>query len=149
MKILKFFAVLAISFSQFAWAQSVQISEQWVREAPPNAKVLAAFMMIDNQSEETQTLVAVSSPDFERVEIHQTVEHDGMMHMQQQEQLVIAAKQQVMLKPGSYHLMLMELKRPLIVGDKVELTLKFANKEELVITTPVRKSLPEAAHNHH
>ncbi|MDM8564972.1 copper chaperone PCu(A)C [Candidatus Halobeggiatoa sp. HSG11] len=152
MKLLKFLAVLVILFTQFAWAtQSVQITEQWIREAPPNAKVLAAFMIIDNQSAESQTLVAASSPDFERTEIHQTIEHDGMMHMEKQEQLVIESKQQLMLKPGSYHLMLMGIKRPLHAGDEVELTLKFANGEELVIKTPVRKSSlsKESTHNHH
>ncbi|MBE9562840.1 MAG: copper chaperone PCu(A)C [Proteobacteria bacterium] len=140
MKLLKFLAVLTIAFAQLTWANSVEISEQWVREAPPNARVLAAFMVIDNQSPESQTLVSVSCDDFERVEMHQTVEHDGMMHMNKQEKLVIESKQQLILKPGSYHLMLMGIKRPLRAGDEVELTLKFANDTELVVKTPVRKS---------
>lgn len=139
MKLLKFLVIL--TFTQFAWAQSsIQVSEQWVREAPPNAMVLAAFMVIDNQSSETQTLVAVSSPDFAMVEMHQTVKRDGMMSMEEQEQLVIEPKQQLVLKPGSYHLMLMQVKRQLQTGDEVKLTLKFASGEELVINTPVRKS---------
>ena len=70
MKLLKFLAVLTIAFAQLTWANSVEISEQWVREAPPNARVLAAFMVIDNQSPESQTLVSVSCDDFERVEMH-------------------------------------------------------------------------------
>ena len=74
-----------------------------------------------------------------------------MMHMKKQEQLVINSKQQVMLKPGSYHLMLMQPKRQLNAGDEVELTLKFANEEELIIKVPVRKSSDKkpSNHNHH
>ncbi len=151
MRLLKFLLVLAISFSQIAWAESVQISEQWVREAPPNAKVLAAFMLIDNQSAESQTIISVTSPDFGTIEIHQTVEHDGMMHMKKQEQLIINSKQQVILKPGSYHLMLMQPKRQLTAGDEVDLTLKFASDEELIIKVPVRKSSAseKPVHHHH
>ncbi len=151
MKLVKLLLVLAILFTQTAWAESVQITEQWIREAPPNAKVLAAFMLIDNQTSESQTLTTATSPDFKMVEIHQTVEHDGMMHMKKQEQLVINSKQQVMLKPGSYHLMLMQPKRQLNAGDEVELTLKFANEEELIIKVPVRKSSDKkpSNHNHH
>jgi copper(I)-binding protein len=75
------------------------------------------------------------------VEIHKTVIKDGMMQMRHQPQLIIPPKSQVVLKPGSYHLMLMGLKKSLIAGDKVDLTLKFANGEEISIAAPVRKSL--------
>ncbi|MFK5971089.1 MAG: copper chaperone PCu(A)C [Candidatus Marithrix sp.] len=151
MRLLKFLVVLTISFTQITWAESVQITGQWIREAPPNAQVLAAFMLIDNQSSESRTIIAATSSDFETIEIHQTIEHDGMMHMQKQEQLVIKPKQQVILKPGSYHMMLMQPKRQLTTGDEVDLIIKFANEEELAIKVPVRKSAvnEKPSHQHH
>jgi len=59
--------------------------------------------------------------------------------MEHKSQLEIAAKGKVVLAPGGYHLMLMGPKKNIIVGDKVALSLKFAEGEEMVIEVPVRK----------
>ncbi len=142
MKLLKYIVIFIALLSQFAWAESVQITGQWIREAPPTARVLAAFMNIENQASEARTIIAISSPDFDRVEIHQTTERVGMTVIELQNRLIIAAKQQVILKPGSYHFMLMMPKRALSIGDEVELTLKFANDAELIVKIPVLKSAP-------
>jgi copper(I)-binding protein len=121
---------------------NIRVDDPWVREAPPNVKVLAAYMIIENPTSEQRILIsATASSSFKSVEIHKTVIKDGMMQMRHQPQLIIPPKSQVVLKPGSYHLMLMGLKKSLIAGDKVDLTLKFANGEEISIAAPVRKSL--------
>ncbi len=136
-----YFAAIFILFGLFACGdQGIQINDPWIREAPPNVSVLAAYMIIKNPSSQPRTLSAVISAAFEHVEIHQTKIQDGMMQMEHQPELIIAAKSQVDLKPGSYHLMLMGRKKPLVAGDEIELTLKFVNGEEIPITVPVRKS---------
>jgi copper(I)-binding protein len=128
--------------------QGISINDPWVREAPPNAKALAAYMVIENHSPQQKTLISVSSSAFKKVEIHRTVAgEEGTMRMVPQPQLIIAAKSQVVLKPGDYHLMLMGGQKPLKAGDKVVLTLKFAEGDEIRLDTPVRKS-SEMAHNH-
>ncbi len=121
--------------------KAIHINDPLVREAPPHVKVLAAYMIIENHSFSQKILFSVSSSVFEEVEIHQTVTRDGMMRMEHQSQLIIAPKSQVVLKPGSYHLMLMGRKKPLIAGDKVDLVLKFVDGEEITILAPVRKPI--------
>ncbi|EDN70957.1 secreted protein containing DUF461 [Beggiatoa sp. PS] len=147
------FTLVLMLVSSLAWAeeQSLQINDPWVREAPPVAEVLAAFMIIDNHSAAEKILTTVTAPAFNKVEIHKMIMDDGMMKMQAQPQLVIAANSQRELKPGGYHLMLIGRKQPLKAGDKVELILKFADGEEITIEAPVRRFVPsvnESKHTH-
>ncbi|HAI69371.1 MAG TPA: copper chaperone PCu(A)C [Gammaproteobacteria bacterium] len=121
--------------------QTLQINDPWIREAPPNAKALAAYMIIDNQSSQQRTLIAATCSAFKKVEIHRSLHRDGMMSMEQQHELIIAANDQKILAPGGYHLMLMHPKQTLKEGDQVDLILQFANGEELTLTTPVKRQL--------
>ena len=144
-----FFVVFMLVPFAGADEPTIRIDDPWVREAPPMAPALAAYMIIKNLSSEPKTLLSATSPAFKRIEIHQTINRDGMMQMQAQSQLVIAADDQVDLAPGGYHLMLMEGEESLSVGDKVTLTLQFADDEEMTLTMPVRKFLPPQMHHHH
>lgn len=118
---------------------NIHIHDPWIREAPPNAKLLACYMLIENQGQQQRTLTNVSSASFDRVEIHLSEMHAGMTHMQHQKQLQIPKKSKLALKPGGLHLMLINRKVELHAGDKVELTLIFANGEFKTIIAEVRK----------
>lgn len=131
--------------TQFAIAAeeqaAIRINDPWVREAPPNATLTAAYMTIENTSSQEQTLVSVTSPAFGKVEVHQTVKQaDGMMHMMPMPKLAIPANGKVVLKPGDYHIMLIDRKRDLKEGDQVDLTLEFANGDKIALSAPVRKT---------
>jgi hypothetical protein len=65
-----------------------------------------------------------------------------MMVMQPVERIPVAAGGTTELKPGSYHIMLMELTQPLAVGDTFELTLGFETSGEQVVTVEVRDTAP-------
>ncbi len=132
---------LLLSILACAPDQSLQINEPWIREAPPTAKALAAFMIIENRSAQQRTLTGATCSAFEKVEIHRSFHQDGMMRMEQQPELIIAANDKKILAPGGYHLMLMHPKQTLKEGDQVDLILQFANGEELTLTTPVKRQL--------
>ena len=70
-----------VTLPGFAHEASIHIHNAWVREAPPNAKMLAAYLIIENHSKNNVTLNTVTSPMFDKVEIHRTEIHDGMAHM--------------------------------------------------------------------
>jgi copper(I)-binding protein len=132
---------LLLSILACAPDHSLQISDPWIREAPPTAKALAAFMIIENRSAKPRTLIGATCSAFKKVEIHRSFHRDGMMRMEQQPELIIAANDQKILAPGGYHLMLMHPKQTLKDGDQVDLILQFANGEKLTITTPVKRKL--------
>src|SRR3990167_9482954 len=100
---LKILFSLALGFvASVASADSVniQILDPWVQAAPPNVKVLAAYLEIKNNGEKPQLLVNVSSPAFDQVEIHRSVMHGNMAHMEHLKELTIPPHASVTLKPG-------------------------------------------------
>jgi hypothetical protein len=108
-------------------ASIIAVSEPWSRETAEGQNAGGAFMTIANTGTAADRLTGGSTPVAGRVEIH-TMEMEGdVMRMRQLEDgLEVPAGGEVMLKPGSFHVMLMDLKQPLKAGEKVPLTLTFA-----------------------
>jgi len=138
-----------LAFAADDHTSTLQFVDPWVREAPPNVKVLGAFMTIENPTEHPRTLVAAECADFESVELHATIMEGELAKMVQQESLLIPAQGRLELKPGGYHLMLINAKHPLQAGDHVTLTLRFANAEQHTITATVRKMAGQMMHHSH
>ena len=134
-----FVMTLSLCSAAVACAGAISVAEPWIPEAPPNAKALAAYMTIANTSPGSVSLETASSPDFKMIEIHMTDMSHGMAHMMKHKNLPIGAGTSVVLKPGGYHLMLMEPVRTLRAGDEVRLQLSFDNGETLDVTAIVKK----------
>ncbi len=130
-----------------AYAETtIEISDPWVRSAPPSAKVMAGYMTLTNHSQKTITLNSVNSPQFNKVEVHRTVMHDGMMHMKKIEPLSLESHQQLTLKPGSYHLMLIKPIHAIAVGDSVHLNFDFDNGDKLSLMAEVKDGEEKMEH---
>ncbi|MGE0698664.1 MAG: copper chaperone PCu(A)C [Hyphomicrobiaceae bacterium] len=104
----------------------IKISTPWSRATPAAAKVAGGFMTIENTGKESDFLIGGSLVRSGRVEIHEmAVEKDVMKMRELPNGLEIKPGEKVTLKPGSFHVMFMELKEPLKEGDSVEGTLVF------------------------
>jgi copper(I)-binding protein len=106
-----------------AFSQSVIITEPWIRSAVQGQKATGAFMKI--ASKDGVKLIGVSSPVAGISEIHEMKMEKDVMKMAAIPSLSVPAGGAVELKPGGYHLMLMDLKSPLEAQSKVPLTLIF------------------------
>lgn len=104
--------------------QTVHITDGWVRETNPGQAVGAAYMTI--KSPENMALVAVESTISPSVEIHTMQIEKGVMKMRMLETLPLPANEVVKLAPGGLHIMLFDLKAPLVAGQTVPLTLYFS-----------------------
>ena len=140
----QYIALAALAFAAAAHAQ-VNISEPWVRGTVAAAKATGAFMRI--QAEQDVRLVAGASPVAGVVEIHEMAMDGDVMKMRQlKDGLPIAKDTTAELKPGGYHVMLMELKHPLAAGETVPLTLTFEdaahNRFTREVQAPVRALNP-------
>jgi copper(I)-binding protein len=123
------------------WAQhGIEVENPWIREAPPNARVLAAYMELRNHDDKPRSLISVTSPAFGFVELHQTMERDGMASMEQVNEIMIPPKGKVVLGPGKLHIMLIDPNLQLKAGDTVSLTLGFRNDSSQKIIAKVRKA---------
>ena len=124
--------------------------DPWVREGPPNARVLAGYMVVSNPSDRPVTIVGASSPAFHSIEFHRTVLEAGVARMVEQERLQVPAGGQLALEPGGYHLMLMGAQRPLRAGDTVTINLSLHGGNDVNAEATVRKAGPAGhAHHHH
>lgn len=83
-------------------------------------------------------LQSASSPVAGVVELHTHLHDNGVMRMRQVPEIVIPAQQKVALQPGGLHIMLIDLKAPLKVGDTVPLTLRFETAGSVQLDVPVK-----------
>jgi len=120
-------AVLAagIAVASTASAQ-VAVADAWVRGTVTGQKATGAFMQLKSPAD--TALVAAASPVAKIVEIHEMKMEGGMMKMNAVDKVALPAGKAVDLKPGGYHVMLMDLVKPLQDGDTVPLQLTFEDK---------------------
>ncbi len=115
-------SVLALSASTL-WAQAVKVENAWVRGTVATQKASGAFMRLTPQKD--ARLVAASSPVAGVVEIHEMTMEKDVMKMRQIAGIDLAAGRTTELKPGGYHVMLMDLKEQMKADAVVPITLVF------------------------
>lgn len=139
MKIVVAFLLLAaVGCAKEHTGDPVVVRDAWIREPPPRSPA-AGYLVIENRGGDSVELVAVATEAAERAEIHVMEYKDDRMTMRQVSELQVPAGEEVALKPGGTHLMLMELRQPLRDGDEVELVLRFGDGTERRIQMPVQK----------
>ncbi len=144
------FALCCSLSAAIAQADVLNVSNAWVREAPPTSQVLAAYLQIDNPGTQDIAINGASSPQFETVEIHRTEIVDGVARMIAQEQLVIPAGGSVTFEPGGLHFMLIQSLKPLQRGDHVMIQLRLSTGDNLQVHAEVRPGMDaEMDHSHH
>ena len=135
-----------------AQAQPVTVKDAWIRGTVQGQSTAGAFMEITGKS--AVRLVGVSSPLTQTVEVHHMTMENGVMKMFPVKGIDVPAGKTVKLAPGGYHVMLMNLQKPLNAGDKVPLKLTFESadkkRETLELSVEVRdlKGQPAAQHKH-
>jgi copper(I)-binding protein len=115
----------------------LQIVQPWARATPKGASVAGGFMKITNKGTAPDRLLGGTAGFAGRFEIHEMKMEQGVMKMRPLSAgLEIKPGQTVELKPGSFHVMFMELKAPLEKGQRVKGTLEFekAGKIEVEYT---------------
>jgi copper(I)-binding protein len=97
----------------------------------PGDLPLAGYFDLVNRGNQSVTLIGASSPAFRMVHLHRSVEQNGTSTMTAVDGIEIKPGATLHVAPGGYHLMLMQRIKPLRVGDKVPITLKFKAGQSL------------------
>lgn len=146
-------AAMAIASGAVAWAQAsapVTAHAPWARASVQGQRTSGAFMTLE--AKEPLTLVGASSPVAGRAELHEMKMEGDVMRMRQVDSLPVAAGRPLQLKPGGYHLMLMDLKAPLAPNTSIPLTLTFrtaaGEQRQLALQVPVSATPPKEAGVH-
>lgn len=132
--------VALMMFSTLALAD-VTVRDAWVRGTVAGQTASGAFMALS--ASEDVVLLGVSSPVAGVAEVHEMSMDNGVMKMRALPKLDLPAGKSVVLRPGSYHIMLMDLKRPLRKGDTVPLMLRIEGKDKKLSTLEVKAEVRE------
>jgi copper(I)-binding protein len=146
-----------LMFLAVAAQAQVTVKDAWVRATVAQQKATGAFMQL--QSAQDAKLISAQSPVAGLVEVHEMSMDGGVMKMRAVPSLALPAGKAVDLKPGGYHVMLMDLKGQVKDGDTVPVTLvvegKDGKRQNIEIKASARKSMPamnagsdHSAHKH-
>jgi copper(I)-binding protein len=112
--------ICGLLVSSHAFAVEVTVKDAWVRGTVPAQRSTGAFATLT--SSEDAKLVGAKSPVAKIVEVHESMMHGGMAHMQAVDSVPLPAGKAVRLGDGGYHVMLMDLVKPVKAGEKVPIT---------------------------
>ena len=148
---IKTLIIAAALLAGMAHAQSVDVKDAWVRTSVPGQKATGAYMKLT--AKDGANLVAASSPVAGVTEVHEMKMEGDIMKMKAVAGgMVLPAGKTVELKPGGYHLMLMDLKAALPKDTTIPLTLVFKDakgvESRLELKVPVAAAPMAAAHKH-
>ena len=133
---------------------ALSVDKARIPSAPPTVEVMAGYMsLINNSKDKAIEIVAVSSPDFNAVEMHATVSSDGVSKMIKQKSLIINANESVEFSQGGLHLMLIGPKKSYQVGDSVVIVFKVSTGEiistRFIIEEASLDQMQDHSHHHH
>lgn len=125
---------------------TVQVSDAICRPTPVGRQTTGCYLTLTSPADDR--LASVTSSDANIVQIHESrIESNMMMMSELRDGLPLPAGQAVALEPGGTHLMLLGVRKPLVAGDTVVLTLTFATSAPLEVTATVGQ--PAAAEYDH
>ncbi len=124
-------------------ADQISVVDPYVRMAPPGAKTTGAFMVIKNAGDKDTQLVKANTTVANVTELHNHINDNGVMRMRQVKEIAVPAKGEAQLKPGGYHVMLIDMKSALKDGEHVVITLGFADGSNKEVHAIVKKPMTE------
>ena len=143
-------AVFTVLIATSAQAQQYKvgplvIDRPWTRATPKNAPVAGGYLKITNTGTMPDRLIGGSAEVAQKFEVHEMSMDGGVMRMRElKDGLEIPPGATVELRPGSYHIMMMNLSRPLAKGDRVKgsLTFEKAGKIDVEFTVEAMGGMP-------
>ena len=143
-------AAIGVLAMQSAWAANVSVTDAWARATMPGQKVSGAYMQIASDAD--ARLVGASSPVVPRVEVHEMKMDGDVMRMREVRAIDLPRGKTVSLAPGGYHIMLMNLAKPIAAGDVIPLTLVIeadGKRQTVEVKAEARAPMGGGAMHHH
>ena len=136
---------------------AIDIGHPWSRPTPKDANIAGGYLTITNKGKTADRLIGGSSPVAGQIEVHEIVDVDGAPKTRPVTNgIEIKPGKTVELKPGAFRIVLLGLKEPLQLGQKIKGTLKFEKAGSVDIIYNVEENAGAAvngttgsAHKHH
>ncbi|MDZ7840006.1 MAG: copper chaperone PCu(A)C [Gammaproteobacteria bacterium] len=104
----------------------IDVHDAWIRHIPGD-RPMAGYFVLENRGDADRRLVGASSAGFGAIHLHETVDNNGTSSMRPLESAMVPAGGRALFEPGARHLMLMQRRDALEVGDEVVISLEFAD----------------------
>lgn len=146
---------VSVAAEQGGFNEPLLVSNARQPETPLQVMPKAGYLALHNQSYETLIITAISSPAFEKVELHKAQIVEGLASMVLLDELRVAAGETIHLKPGGLHLMMFNVRNDYAVDDVYQMTLHFSNQTAQSFDMRVVKSMNkdvaqvDASQQHH
>ncbi|MBK9927518.1 MAG: copper chaperone PCu(A)C [Anaerolineales bacterium] len=127
--------------------KDIEVHSAWVR---PTAKGENAgvYFTLHNHSDQDDELIGASSTAADVVEIHESKMENDVMTMNMIESLPLKAGEEVTFESGGLHMMLINIKQELVLGEHIGITLHFKNHEDIIVNVHIEDSMPGEDHGH-
>lgn len=122
--------------------RTILVSQAWIRAMPPSMKMTGAYLTIENATGTELVLESAATNVARSVQIHRMEQVGEIMKMKQISEIRIPAGGRAVLAPKGYHLMLIDLLRPLQEGETIPLVLNFAGGTTVNVDAVVSKLGP-------
>jgi len=114
------------------------VEDPWLRSTPNG--IGAAYFTITMPGDDRLIAADTDPAIADRIEVHEVIEDEGRMLMRETDGgIPLPAGEPVTLRPGGFHLMLLDMPEMLQVGSRVTLTLRFAEADPITVTAEVRE----------
>ena len=123
---------------------ALSIDDVWARSGQPG-QVSAAFMEIKNKGA-ADKIISANCDCAKATELHDMKMADGKMIMAQVPAMEVPANGELKLKPGSYHIMLIGLNRPLAAGETLPIKVKFEKAGEVTLSAKIKDKAAPMGH---
>jgi periplasmic copper chaperone A len=138
------FCAAASVYAADAKVGNLNIDDVWARTGQPG-QVSAAYFEVKNKGA-ADKIVSANCDCAKSTELHNVKMIDGAMKMYQVQAMDIPADGELKLKPGSYHIMLIGLNRPLVAGETLPIKVKFEKAGEVTLQAKVKDKGAHAGH---
>lgn len=138
------FCAAASVYAADAKVGSMSIDDAWARTGQPG-QVSAAYFEVKNKGA-ADKIVSANCDCAKATELHDVKMVDGTMKMVPASSIDVPANGELKLKPGSYHVMLIGLNRPLVAGESLPIKVKFEKAGEVTLNAKVKDKATTAGH---
>lgn len=143
------FLTVYVSCSAMTAHAEITISNAWVKPTVPGQPVAGGYMTL--VSDKDIDILEVSSPVAGKAEIHSMFMENNIMRMKKLERLQLKAGKPVELKPGGFHIMLMELNHQIKEGETVPISFvsQDGTSKKSTVTVKAMATSPKATDSSH
>lgn len=136
--------IMALASRAGAQPSSLRATDAWARSCRVGT-TCGVYISLENRGKVALDIVGAASPSAAIVELHETMLHNGQAHMMAHATTTIPAGGRLEGKPGKWHVMLKQVRGPLVVGDTVVVTLAIRATGTTGRTTPLLVRAPVRA----